>query len=217
MSTVNIDNLKPNSNRYKKDLLSGNETSEKREKLSPVVKKENIVSTKKPLGQKMKESFMGEDAKEVKDYLFFDVIIPGIKNAFMSTLNMLLFGEPYYDNRRNYSRKDRDRGSIYSYDSLYNRRTSEKHKRERYYEKDDRIDYRHIILDNRDDAEEVIFQIRELIRKDGYATIAELLDLVDLPSNFNDHDWGWEDERDISLRRISSGYLINVAEARYIK
>lgn len=164
---------------------------------------------------------MGEDAKEVKDYLFFDIIVPGIKNAFMNTLNMLLFGEPYYDNRRNYGgRRDRERRTTYSYDSLYRNssdgRRSEKRRRERYYEEDDRVDYRHIVLDTRDDAEEVIFQMRERIRKEGYVTIAELFDLVDVPGNFNDNNWGWDDERDIRLRRISSGFLIDVSEARYV-
>lgn len=219
MATVNMDDLRPNSNKYKNDLLN-NETSKGREKLKPVVKKGGVVSTKKPLGQKFKDSFMGEDAKEVKDYLFFDIIVPGIKNAFMSTLNMLLFGEPYYDNRRTYDRRHRERRQNYSYDSLYrnssDNRRSERRRRDRYYEEDERVDYRHIVLDTRDDAEEVIFQMRERIRKEGCVTIAELLDLVDVPGNFNDNNWGWDDERDIGLRRISSGYLINVTEARYL-
>lgn len=219
MSTVNMEDLKPNSNKYKNDLL-GNESTQNREKLKPVVKKGNVVSTKKPLGQKFKDSFMGEDAKEVKEYLFFDIVIPGIKNAFMSTLNMLLFGEPYYDRNRN-DRRYRDRSSVYSYNDIYrNSRDSDRRKTRRdknkYYEEDDRIDYRHIVLNERDDAEEVIFQMRERIRKAGYVTIAELFDLVDIPGNFNDNNWGWDDERDITLRRISSGYLINVAEARYL-
>lgn len=221
MSTINMEDLKPNSNKYKNDLLSGKDSSEKREKLNPVVKKGSVISTKKPLGQKFKDSFMGEDAKEVKDYLFFDVIVPGIKNAILSTISMLLTGEPYYDSRRSNIRRDRDRGSTYSYNSIYrnssDRRASERRRRDRYYEVDDKIDYRHIILNERGDAEEVVHQMREIIRKNGYVTIAELFDLIDIPGNFNDNNWGWDDERDIALRRVSSGYLIDVAEARYLE
>ena len=46
--------------------------------------------------------------------------------------------------------------------------------------------------------------------------LKSLLDLVDVPGRYTDNNWGWDDDRDIGIRRVSSGYLIDVAEPKYL-
>lgn len=208
MAEVKVDSLKPNSHSYKRQ----SEADEKK-KLEPVVKKDGIVSTKKSVSKRLAENFIKEDVKDIKNYILMDVIIPGIKNVVLDMLSMAFFGET---RSRDRSRRD-DRG-YYSYSSKYRSSSSNSSSRDRdrRYDRDDKADYRNIILRERDDAEEIINQLCYRIRETGKATVGDLFDLLDIAGRYVDNDWGWTSERDIGIRRVSSGYLIDVAEARYV-
>lgn len=221
MPNINIDALEPNSHKYKAEKAKSESSSNVvKEKISPVVKRDQIVSTKKPLKKRFAETFLSEDVGDVKDWLFKDVIIPGIMNSILDGLSMMFFGETY-------SRKDRprrrERSERTDYRSRYrgssdDRRDLERRRRRRddEYDSDDRVDFRNIVLRNREDAENVVEEMRERIRKYESASIADLLDLIDVAGRYTDNNWGWDDERDIGIRRISSGFLIDVAEPKYL-
>ncbi len=189
-----------------------------KEKLQAVVKKDSIVTTKKPLGQKFKEAFISEDTSDVKSYIFLDVIIPTIKNTILDVGEMILFGGTSGRSRRGgYYSEDRDRVSYRAYYKSDGRRPSRRSRREEErYEKDDKVDYRNIVLRNRMDAEEVVNELRRRIDQYNQATIADLFDLIDISSNYVDNNWGWSNPNEIGIRRVSSGYLIDVAEAKYL-
>lgn len=216
MADLDINSLEPNSNKYKAEK----EAQKNREKVSPVIKREQIVSTKKPLGQKIAETFMTEDTKDVKSWLIMDVLIPGIKNTILDILSMVFFGEVDSRSRRS-SRGGRDGRTNYS--NYYrgssdrdSRRSRRNRDRDDYYHSDDRIDFRNIILRERRDAEDVVGALRDRIHANNSVSIAELMDLIDAPSNYTDCNYGWDDERDVGIRRVSSGFLIDVAEPKYI-
>lgn len=223
MSSVDLNSIQPNSHKYKeeqKKAASGQttkkDTVDDREKMAPVVKKEGVVSAKKPLGQKFIETFIPEDVADVKSYVVMDVIIPGIKNTVLDVLEMMFFGEvrgrkkkSYYDN----GGKER-----VSYNSYYRSDSSSRssRSRDRRDDRDDKLDYRSIILRDRGDAEEVVDQMRKRIKEYGAASIADLFDLIDVTGRYTDNNWGWTDERDIGMRRVSKGYLIDVPEAEFL-
>lgn len=218
MADINIDSLEPNSHKYKAEKAA----QKSREKVSPVVNRDQVVSTKKPLGKKFTETFMTEDVHDVKSWLVMDVLIPGIKNTVLDVLSMMFFGEIGSRNRSGHSRRDRDDRTNYS--SYYHRSSSSRRDqnysrrrdRDDRYDSDNRVDFRNIVLRNRDDAERVICALRDRIRDYGSASVADLLDLIDVAGRYTDNNYGWDDERDIGIRRISSGFLIDVAEPRYL-
>lgn len=217
MGEVNIDSLEGNSHKQKAEKAASSQKS--REKISPVVNREQVVSTKKPLSKKFAETFMTEDTKDVKSWLLMDVIIPGVKNTILDILSMMFFGEIESRSRR----RRRDRDDRVNYSSYYRGssdrrdRDSRRHRdRDDRYDSDDRVDFRNIILRHRDDAERVINAMRDRIRDDGSASVADLLDLIDVAGRYTDNNYGWDDERDIGIRRVSSGFLIDVAEPKYL-
>lgn len=221
MPEINVDSLEPNSHKYKAEKADkeARRDSKSRDKISPIVKRDQVVSTKKPISKKFAEAFMTEDVKDIKSWLILDLLIPGIKNTVLDILSMMFFGEL---NSR--SRRDRRRDDYYTNYSSYYRgrsgRRDEDYRRRRdrddYYDSDDRVDFRNIVLRNRDDAERVIIAMRDRIRDTGSVSVAEFLDLVDITGKYTDNNYGWEDERDIGIRRVSSGYLIDVAEPKYL-
>lgn len=221
MADIDVNSLEPNSHKYKAEKANGGDKKEPEsiEKVSPIVKRDQVVSTKKPLGKKFAETFMTEDTKDVKSWLLMDVIIPGVKNTILDILSMMFFGEVDSrrgrGKRRRYDDDRRDYSSYYGGSSNRERRSSRR-KDNSYYDSDDRVDFRNIVLRNRDDAEDLIEEMRRRIKSEGSVSVATLLDLVDVPGRYTDNNWGWDDERDIGIRRVSSGYLIDVAEPKYL-
>lgn len=217
MAEVKIDTstIKPNSFKYREEQAE--KQREERDKLVPVVKKGGVVSTKKPLSQKFADTFMQEDTEDIKSYILMDLIIPGVKNAVLDVIEMAFFGTTSGKRRgRDRRRDDRtDYRSCYDSPSRSERRERTRD-RDRRSRRDDKLDYRNIVLLYRDDAEKVIDELHKKIRKYGSASIAELFDLIGEEINYNDNNWGWKDERDIGIRRVSRGYLIDVAEAEYL-
>lgn len=221
MADIDVNSLEPNSHKYKAEKANGGGQDPKsREKVSPIVKRDQVVSTKKPLGKKFAETFMTEDTKDVKSWLLMDVIIPGVKNTILDILSMMFFGEVDSrrgrGKRRRYDDDRRDYSSYYGGSSSSRERRGSRRKENSYYDSDDRVDFRNIVLRNRDDAEDLIEEMRRRIKSEGSVSVATLLDLVDVPGRYTDNNWGWDDDRDIGIRRVSSGYLIDVAEPKYL-
>lgn len=219
MADIDLNSLEPNSHKYKAEKVQEDSARKSRDKILPVVDRDRVVSTKKPLGKKFAETFMTEDTNDVKSWLIMDVLIPGIKNTILDILSMMFFGEVDTRSRRGRSRRDRDDRVSYSsyYRSSSDRRDRDsRRKRDDRYDSDDRVDFRNIVLRERDDAERVINAMRNRIRDDGSSSVADLLDLIDVAGRYTDNNYGWDDERDIGIRRVSSGYLIDVAEPKYL-
>lgn len=211
MAKIDMESLKPNSYKYKEEMSE--KDSGEREKLQPVVEKDRVVSTKKSLGRKFAETFLGENLKDVSKYLVWDVIVPGFKNAILDTMSMMFFGET--SGRRSSGRRDSDRTSYSSYYRGTSR--SSRQRREREREEDDKVDYRNIVLKYRQDAEDVVDALYDRIEKFGKATVADLFDLVGVTGQYTDNNWGWDRKQDIGVRRIDHGFLIDVAPAEYIR
>lgn len=217
---VNIDSLEPNSHKYKNEKSNENDVQKGREKTQPIVKRDQVVSTKKPLSKKFTETFLTEEADDVKSWLILDVIIPGVKNTILDILSLMFFGEVDSRSRKRGSRRSRDDRVNYSsyYSGSSSRRDRGYHRRrdDDYYDSDDRVDFRNIVLRNRVDAEDVIRAMRDRIRNEGSVSVAVLLDLVDVPGRYTDNNYGWDDERDIGIRRVATGFLIDVSEPKYL-
>lgn len=215
MSNIDVSNLEPNSHAYKAEKAKREADAKNKEKLRPVIRQDQIVSTKKPLSKKFAETFMTEDAKDVKTWLIMDVLIPGLKNTILDVLLMMFFGET--DSRSRESSRDRGRTN---YRAKYRSSSDRENRRRRddRYDSDDRVDFRNIVLRSRDDGEELVDEMKKRIEDTGSVSISELLDMIDAAasSRYTDCNWGWDDPRDVGLRRISSGWLIDVAEPRYL-
>lgn len=212
MATVNLEDLKPNSHVYKESVKKEEKTEKK--KLKSVVKQGGVVSTRKTLGDKFQETFLSDDVKEIKGYIIFDTIIPGIKNLILDVIEMAFFGSSG-SRRSTGSRRDKEHTNYSSYykSEYKSSRRDQREREERRYDGDEKVDYRRIVLRYRDDAERVVDQMRDRIHTYDSASIADLFELVGITGKYTDNNWGWVDEDDIGIKRVSDGYLIDVTEA----
>ena len=195
---------KPNSNRYKKE--QSNALAE-RKKIEKVVTGK-VRTKKKSEISKLKDTFISEDASNVKSYIVMDVLIPAAKKAISDIVrdgvDMILYGDTHngrsssgasYVSYRSYS--DRDR-----------RDTRRESSRTRVG-----YDYDDIILESRAEAEEVLRRMDELIETYGIVSVADLYDLVGKSCNYTDNKYGWTNIRNAEPVRVRDGYLLKMPKA----
>lgn len=212
MATVRLEDITPNSH------VSKESRKPPKDRVTPVVHKDSIASTKKPLSQKFADTFITEDVDDVKSWLLMDVIIPGIKNTILDMLSMMFFGGRTYGSRGNRSRGyyNRDNAS-YNYNAYYKSDYSRQNDHTSpQISNNGKVDYRNIVFKRREDAERVVDEMHRRIADFGEVSIGEMLDLMEITGKYTDMNWGWRDPRDIGIRRISSGFLIDVAEAKLL-
>lgn len=213
MAQVNMEDLKPNSSKYKEGIEPREHA--KKESIKPLVSRNNVVQVKKSPAKQFLERLLKEDLNDFKDHMIKDVILPGIGYLVLDSVSMAFFGRTV---KRNSS--DREPRSRYNYNARYRgdddyERRSMRRREDEYYS--GKQDYRSVVLTYREDAEKIVRELRDRIHDNREVTIAELFGLVDAPSDFVDWDWGWIDEQDIGLRRTEEGWLIDVSKARYLK
>lgn len=195
-----------------------------------------VTMHKKSFGQRFKETFFGEQAGQMKDYILRDVVIPTIRDTIWSAgsgaLEILLFKEVRHRRRGPYGspwRSDisRDfRDAYRSYDSYYYGpgKSSPVGKNQRPGPPQDRrppsrgrqnVD--NIEFSSRVDAKEVLDQLCELIDTDGYAGIRDLYAMLGEDTTFVDEYWGWTDLGSAVIIPFNGGYLLELPKAVPVK
>ena len=199
-----MEEYKPNSNRFKE--TQKNNVPEKR--IEKVVTGP-VKTRKKSKLNKFTQEFISEDAKNVKSYVFGEVLIPAIKKAISDIvtdgIDIILYGESRRGNRR--SSADR-----VSYRNYYDRDTRASRMLDRGvsyggYSYDD------IILSSRGEAEDVLTRMDELMDSYGLVRVADLYDLVGVTGNYTDNKYGWTNIRNAEIVRTRDGYAIKMPRA----
>lgn len=191
------------SNSYRSRAERG-ERKEEREKVEKVVTGK-VTRKKKNELSKIGDAFISEDAHNVGSYLWEEVIIPGIKNAFADVVidgtTMLLFGETKI------SRSNR-RGSSDGYTPYGNRYRDSGG---RYYERNrsrTNYDFDDIFLSSKGEAYEVLDQMEDILARYGIVKVADLYDLVGESCNYTDNKYGWKSLRGADAVRTRDGSYI---------
>jgi hypothetical protein len=156
--------------------------------------------------------------KAVGSYVFFEVLIPAAKSTLSDMVNnatdMFLYGEP------GVRRRNRDRERVtprVSYTDYYGRdkdrgRDRDWHERERH----DRLygrfqfDTDDILIPSRDEAEDVIQGMLEIFDQYNAITVSDFMELVGLPDEYTDLNYGWTNLRDVHTKRVRDGYIIEL-------
>jgi hypothetical protein len=203
-----------NSNSYP----SNTERAPGREKLESIVKG-RVIQRKKSIGQRFKESFLGDNSNgSVGDYLLYDIFIPAVKSTLSdiisSGVEMLLFGERRH--RPDNVRRDRNRSYV-SYTSYYNGRDDSRGRPSEQrptIQPHDRYNFEEIIFSSRGEAEDVLSKLSELVEDYGLVSVADFFDLCGLQSSFTDNKYGWTSLKEAFTERIRDGYVIRLPRAR---
>lgn len=168
----------------------------------------SVTTRRKPLSKKFADVFLSSDMEDVKSYIVFDVIIPGIKDAIFDTISILLYGDA-----RSGSSKRNSNQTYVSYSGYSSPKTKPKQSASRSRRDRTVTDIQDIIFESRGEAEEVLGNLVDFIVDYGVATVADLYDLVGITGPFTDNKYGWTDLSMATVVRVRDGYLINLPRA----
>lgn len=171
-----------------------------------------VVKRKKTATKQLSEAIFSERTSDVADYILTDVLVPAIKdiisNCVTDTINMMLFGSTRRSENLSGSRNSYDYGSYYR-----KRNDSRDIREERRSRTRNRYNYDEIIVESRKEAEDVLYELRGLIRRYGEATVLDLYTIVGMVGNYTDEDYGWKDLDDARTVRVRDGFLLDLPRA----
>lgn len=169
----------------------------------------DAVQRKKSLGRRFKDLFFGGEFKGATKYIFGDVLLPALRNMVVDAttkgIERVIYGES--GPRR---RPEMGRTSRVSYNNppdRYSRGRAMLPDQPPYRRRQEVGD---VILVNRDEAELVVERLIDIIDKYDVASVADLHDLVGLPTTYVDNKWGWSSLSNVGVRQIREGYLIDL-------
>lgn len=150
--------------------------------------------------------FFAETAKHVGEFMYKDVIIPGVKGIIADLaakgINMLLYGDS-----SSYSGKS---STASTYHSAYNKSntTTQSNRYVNTYA------YDNLIVNSRQEGERILAKMGDVLKDVGYVTVADMYDLVGETHQWTDNKYGWTDLRGASVTLARDGYLIKMPEVK---
>ena len=197
-------NFKPNSHKSKEQDLHGPMPEKRAEKVVT-----GGVKQRKSSGlTKLSSIFLPGDIQSVKSYILMDVIIPSIKRAILDSFcngMRMLFGEP--------ARSSNDPNRVVAkvgYKQYYSNPDQPAPQRPRVSSS---FTYDVIIFEDRDDAEDVLLEMKKLIEKFDTVSVADMYDMAGLSCDFTLNKFGWTDLRGVVTKPVSDGYIIDLPKA----
>lgn len=193
----------PNSDKSK---LGEQETEEPR--VRKVITSEPIIR-KKGLGRKFKETFFGGDAKTAVHYVIFAVLIPAAKDALADAGAQGIEKLVYGDTRKQRSAPSSGPLGFVSY-NRYSQPSQSAPSREISQRARSQHDFNEVVLSSRQEANDVVDRLFDLVGRYDAASVADLYELVGVRSHHTDHKWGWTDVRGVGVIKVRDGFLISL-------
>lgn len=208
---------------YQSNSRKSKEEQQKKEKpkeIEKVIEGEAIVR-KRPLGTRLKETFLGGDAQSVARYIAAEVLLPAFRNLLVDAttkgVERMVYGES------STPRRPQNYGPRITYNNPVNRGymgdpryRSANLPDQPTYSPPPRSDGAEILLPDRAAAELVLERLQDIIDQYDVASLADLKQLVGLPTVHTDNKWGWVMLRGADIRQIREGYLLDLPPAEQI-
>jgi hypothetical protein len=181
---------------------------------------ERVTSTavrrkRQPLGKQFRQTFFNGDARMAAEYMVVNSIIPAAKEMMVDAVNAGLERLIYGENRHRRSGGSGPLGYV-----AYNRMSQRgpeppRNQPQQAMSRPNRM--RHafdqIVINSRQEAEEVLDRMYDLISRYDSASVADLYELTGIQSSHTDQKWGWEDLHGSGVGRVrGGGYLLELPE-----
>lgn len=225
-----MNEIKPNSHRYKDSMTSEVKTEVKTEvkpevatppKLQPVISSGRAHIQKKAGINKLTGNPLSEDAQNVKSYILRDVLLPSfqrmVSDIVTNGIDILLYGETGHTKRSNASRV-----SYRNYDDRYDRNKTDN--RRDYRDSRDNRDrnntrsnrdsvslFEDVVVDTRGEGEEILSRMSEYLEAYDVISVADMYELANIttcPHTYN--NYGWKSVAGATVERIRDGYVIKM-------
>lgn len=171
-----------------------------------------VITRKKPLGNRFKDVFFGSDLKPVGQYIAADVLYPAMRNLVVDIaskgVERLIYGDagrykpsgrPGYQPRNSFGSM-----SFTNYNSMSNHQINTGYRAPRSRPGS----FEEIIVSSRRDAQMVLETMQDIIDGFNVVSVADLKELIGLKLEHVDNNWGWVYIQDAKINQIREGYMI---------
>lgn len=170
--------------------------------------------------QRKKSSAFRDSVEDITNYVIKDVMGPRIRDMIVDSINGGVERAAYGETRSR-PRATRPGGARSGHIS-YNRYASPSTPAsppKRTISRTERAthDFDNIILETRDEANEVIDRMYDMLSEYGFVAVSDLYSLLGIDSNHTDTEWGWTNLNGAHARRIRAGWLLDIPATEYIK
>lgn len=226
-TTIPKMNYTGNSNKAREEAAKA-APAEKQERKIPKIEGISAVAQKKPLGRRIAEMFSPSDMKSIGALIFTTVVVPAAKDMFFDAIkegsSRAIYGET--SGRRGGSPVGNIRKPQTSYGSVF--RSGGSSIASRLQEDEvrrtisDRAKSTHdfgreIVIKDRADAEEVLYNLAGLIKDYGTASVNDLYEMVEITGSFTDHRWGWDDVSRARVVHTRDGYILDLPPTKELE
>lgn len=176
-----------------------------------------VVRRKQPIGKRFANLFVAGDSHSVGQYVFFDVLLPALKDTLVDAVSQgverMIFGEVRPTTRRSgfsnvghiaYNRFAQNRVGGPPRDNNPVGRPGISRQARATHNFDD------ILLNTRHEGEEVLATMHDMLTRYETISVSDLYEMVGETPNFTDEKWGWVDLTGASVSRTRDGYLLNL-------
>lgn len=170
-----------------------NRTSKRRPIVQGKVNKSEASNVKK-----FKDVFFGAEVEDVKSFLIFDVLLPGIKDSIMSSMEIMFYG------------KTKGRNGRTGYSKCFNGGSSNGHEGNgrRRFDLDD------VTFEYRSDALAVLDELQDIIDADGEVSVADLYELCGMDTEHTDYKYGWTNLRSADVIGRKGEFVLDLPKAK---
>jgi hypothetical protein len=179
----------------------------------------SAIRRRKPLSKQFKETFFGGNARSAGHYMISNVMIPAVQDTIIEMVQTGIERIVRGDRSRRTSPGQLGRVNYRSYAQRRPTTPDDRPPMPTSLSKAARArhGFDEIIIPTRQEAEEVIDRLFDIISKYDVVTVAELYELTGLGSSHTDHTWGWQDLRGASVGRVrGGGYLLDLPEPEFL-
>lgn len=209
-------NYSSNSRTDKKGAAtpSGGADKPEKEEVTKVVSGE-VKERKRPMGRRIVDTFAGDDAHSVGQFVLFDVIMPAVKATITDVVSQGIERMLYGDVRARSTRSSTPIGGGRPM-TAYNRPVSSAGRQQepapRAISQRGRAvhDFKEIVFPTRGDAEIILDRLREFIDKYDVASVSDFYASAGLSGSWTDDKWGWFNLIDAGVRGVRGGFILEL-------
>lgn len=220
---VNVPKIKQSSLTRETSTLSKPIESE-RPGIEKVELKGTVVTRKPSFISRLKETFIADDARDVGDYIVWDILVPTIKRTIrdiiVGSADRVFLGS---SSPNSSSSLYRERGVTYVKRTDYGAVTRpSRNKNEQKALPSSRPQYRNfklneIIFDNYDDAANVLERMIDYLDTYGKVSVDAYFDLAGQSIDYTAQNWGWTSLSSATIVTTFGGYFIKLPNPVVIK
>lgn len=203
--------------------IGGNSNKAKDAAAAPPVARERIekvvtgkaVERKKGIGRKLRDHFQGEnDMQSIGSYVFWDVIVPKIRDltvdAIMESTNRAFYGDTRPRSASNSSSGSRSVARPTAYNRIYQGGTPEPRSISQRARQTHDFS-QEILIPTLGEAEKVLDIMTDYVEKYGFVSVNDLYDAAGITgSEFTDEKYGWDNLGAARAIRTREGYVLDL-------